>query len=44
MHLAESFIPSIYNSEPTLKMRVADLPDRNKVDFALGKPPAATPR
>jgi hypothetical protein len=44
VELVENFIPSIYNSESTLKVRVADLPDRNKVDFALGKPPAATPR
>ena len=35
----ENIIPAIYNSQSTLKVRVADLPDKNKVDFRLGKTP-----
>jgi hypothetical protein len=37
---AENYIPEIYNSQSMLKVRVADLPDRNKMDFQLGKPSA----
>lgn len=36
----ENFIPAIYNSQSTLKVRVSDLPDKTKVDFLLGKTPA----
>jgi hypothetical protein len=31
----ENCIPAIYNAQSTLKLRVADVPDRNKVDFPL---------
>ena len=37
----ENFIPAKYNSESTLKVRVADLAEKKKVDFHLGKMPAA---
>jgi hypothetical protein len=37
IEVQENFIPPIYNTESTLKIRVAELPDRNKVDFHLGK-------
>jgi hypothetical protein len=40
VEVAENFIPAIYNRQSSLKVRVADLPDKNKVDFPLGKPPA----
>ena len=42
--IEENFIPATYNSQSTLTIRVADLPDKNKVDFHLGKAPAAMPR
>jgi hypothetical protein len=35
--VTENFIPAIYNTQSSLKVRVAELPDRNKVDFRLGK-------
>jgi hypothetical protein len=31
----ENYIPAAYNAQSTLKLRVADVPDRNKVDFQL---------
>jgi hypothetical protein len=34
---AENFIPPAYNTQSTLKMRVSDLPDKNKADFQLGR-------
>lgn len=40
VEVAENFIPAIYNNQSTLKVRIADFPDKNKVDFPLGKPPA----
>jgi hypothetical protein len=43
MELEENFIPASYNSQSILKIRVRDLPDTNKVDFRLGKTPAAAP-
>ena len=36
VELQDNYIPAIYNSESTLKLHVADLPDKNKVDFQLG--------
>jgi hypothetical protein len=39
----ENYIPPIYNTDSTLKVRVADVPDKSKVDFRLGRMPAATP-
>ena len=35
--VTENFIPATYNSQSTLRVRVADLPDKNKVDFQFGK-------
>ena len=35
----ENFIPAIYNSESTMKVRVSELPDKNKADFQLGTTP-----
>ena len=35
MELEENFIPASCNSQSTLKVRVADLPDMSKVDFRL---------
>jgi hypothetical protein len=35
MEVEENFIPPTYNVNSTLKVRVADLPDKNKVDFQL---------
>jgi hypothetical protein len=43
IEVEENFIPPIYNSESTLKVRVSELPDRDKVDFHIGKTPAAWP-
>jgi hypothetical protein len=43
VELEENFIPAIYNSQSTLKVRVRDLADKNQVDFRLGKTPAAAP-
>ena len=37
--MEENFVPPIYNSASTLKVRVSDLADKNKVDFRLGKVP-----
>jgi hypothetical protein len=37
VEIEENFIPPMYNSQSTLKARVSDLPDKNKVDFHLGK-------
>jgi hypothetical protein len=37
---AENFIPDTYNTRSTLRIRVADLPDKNKADFRLGRPSA----
>jgi hypothetical protein len=31
----ENYIPAAYNAQTTLKLRVADVPDRTKVDFQL---------
>jgi hypothetical protein len=31
----ENFLPAKYNSDSTLKVRVSDLPNTNKVDFRL---------
>jgi hypothetical protein len=31
----ENYIPATYNAQSTLKLRVADVPDKNKVDFQL---------
>ena len=39
--IAENFIPAIYNSQSTLELRIADLPDKKKVGFQLNKTPAA---
>jgi hypothetical protein len=33
--VAENYIPAVYNAQSTLKVRIADLPDRNKIDFHL---------
>jgi hypothetical protein len=44
VEVKENFIPATYNTESTLKLRVADLSDKSKADFHLGKTPAATPR
>jgi hypothetical protein len=35
------FIPAMYNDWSTLKVRIADMPDKNKPDFSLGKVPVA---
>ncbi len=40
----ENFLPAMYNSESTLKIRIADLADKNKLDFPLRQTPAAAPR
>jgi hypothetical protein len=37
MEVEENFVPPIYNAQSTLKVRVAELMDRNKVDFSLGR-------
>jgi len=37
MELERNFIPAKYNSESTLKIRVADVADPTKVDFQLQK-------
>ena len=44
IEVKENIIPAIYNSQSTLKVRVADLPDKNKVDFRLGKTPPSLNR
>ena len=44
LDVMENFIPAVYNSQSTLRVRVADLPDKSKVDFQLGKPSAAVAR
>ena len=33
----ENFIPPAYNTTSTLKLRISDVADKNKVDFHLGK-------
>jgi hypothetical protein len=38
IEIEENFLPPAYNTQSTLKVRVADLPDNNKLDFRLGKP------
>jgi hypothetical protein len=38
LELEEEFLPPIYNSQSTLTVRVADLPDKNKTDFRLKVP------
>jgi hypothetical protein len=43
MEVEENYIPASYNSQSTLKVRVRDLPDANKVDFRLGKDSVAAP-
>lgn len=35
LEIEENFLSAIYNTESTLKLRIADVPDRNKVDFQL---------
>lgn len=41
--LYENFIPPIYNTESTLRIRVPELPDKNRVNFHIGKThPAST--
>jgi hypothetical protein len=35
IEVEENFIPPAYNVNSTLKVRVADLPDKNRVDFQL---------
>ncbi len=37
MEVEENFIPPIYNNQSTLKLRVVDQPDKDKVDFKIGK-------
>jgi hypothetical protein len=37
LEILENSVPARYNEQSTLKVRIADLPDKNKVDFALGK-------
>jgi hypothetical protein len=37
VELQENFIPPVYNQQSTLRLRVAEVPDKNKVDFQLGK-------
>jgi hypothetical protein len=44
IEVEENFIPPIYNSDSTLRVRIADLPDKNKVDFHLGRTPDVTAR
>jgi hypothetical protein len=41
--VTENFIPSTYNTQSMLKVRVADLPDKNKADFHLAKTSATAP-
>jgi hypothetical protein len=43
IEVEENFIPPTYNTESTLKVRVSELPDRNKVDFHIGPKPGASP-
>ena len=42
VELQDNYIPAIYNIESTLKVHVAELTDKNRVDFQLGatSPPA----
>lgn len=37
IEIEENVIPPIYNTQSTLKVRISDLPDKNKVDFDIGK-------
>jgi hypothetical protein len=37
----ENIIPSNYNTQSTLKVHVAETPDKNKLDFHLDKSPTA---
>jgi hypothetical protein len=39
-----NYIPAAYNSESTLMLRVAEVPDENKVDFQLGTAPISAGR
>jgi hypothetical protein len=43
IEVEENFIPATCNVNSTLKVRVADLPDKNKVDFHIGNTLAVTP-
>jgi hypothetical protein len=36
VQVEENFIPPTYNVSSTLKIRIVDLPDKNKADFHLG--------
>jgi hypothetical protein len=38
VELQENFIPAIYNDASTLKLKVKELPDKQKADFQLGTP------
>ena len=44
LELQENFIPPMYNDQSTLKVRIAELTDRAKVDFPLGKAAPGAPR
>lgn len=35
VEVEENFIPAVYNNQSTLKVRVSDLPSKDKVDFRL---------
>jgi hypothetical protein len=37
IEVEENYIPAIHNAESTLKVRVAELPDKDKLDFRLTK-------
>lgn len=40
----ENFIPPTYNRDSTLKVKIADLPDKKKADFRIGITPADVSR
>jgi hypothetical protein len=40
IEVEENFIPAAYNRQSTLKVRVAELKDRDKVDFHLREAPS----
>ena len=43
LEIEENFLPPIYNSNTTLKVKVPELSDKTKVDFHLDKTSAVTP-
>jgi hypothetical protein len=44
VEVTENLIPEMYNSQSTLTVRVAELLNRNKVDFHVGNTPSPSPR